>query len=51
MKRRFKFLRERLGCGVVTAGFIAALNELSNLPANKVGVMHIIWTMEEQTND
>lgn len=50
VKRRYHFLRHQLGCGVVTAAFIAVINEFSDLPANKVGVMHIIWTMQEQTN-
>lgn len=46
MTRRYRFLRS-IGCGVVTAAFIAALNELSNLPSNQVGFMHIIWEMED----
>lgn len=45
MKRRYRFMRG-LGCDVFTAGFIALLNELSNLPPRYVGFMHIIWDME-----
>lgn len=46
MQRRYSFLRS-IGCGVVTAAFISALNELSNLPPHQVGFMHIIWEMED----
>lgn len=45
MKRRYKFMREVVGCGRVTAAFVAVLNELSDLPSHKVGFMHIIWDM------
>lgn len=37
-----------MGFGTVTAGFIALLNELSDLPENKVGFMHIVWHMEDR---
>lgn len=45
MKRRYKFMREVVGCGRVTAAYIALLNEFSTLPAYKVGFMHIILDM------
>lgn len=45
MRRRYRLMRS-LGCDVLTAGFIALLNELSNLPPRYVRFMHIIWNME-----
>lgn len=46
MKCRFRFLRA-IGCDWVTAVFIAALNELSNLPAHEVGFMTWVHDMHE----
>lgn len=46
MKRRYRFFR-RMGCGPFTAGFIALLNEMSDLPPHKAGFMHLQWVMEE----
>lgn len=46
MKKRWRFARDKLGLGWFDAAFLVALNELSNLPANKIGFMHIIWEMD-----
>ncbi|MDT3556324.1 hypothetical protein ROV95_09325 [Stenotrophomonas maltophilia group sp. msm1] len=45
--RRYRFLRHQLGLGPFTAAYVAALNEFSNLPPNKVGAMHLVWDMDE----
>lgn len=45
--QRHRFLRRRLGLGPFTAAYVAVLNEFSNLPPNKVGVMHLVWDMNE----
>lgn len=47
MKRRYRFFR-RMGCDVIAAAFIAVLNEMSNLPPNMAGFMHILWNMDEE---
>lgn len=47
MGRRYRWLRGVLGLSRFNAAFIAVLNEFSDLPPHKVGVMHLIWDMEE----
>lgn len=47
MKARYRFLRA-IGCGFVTAWFIALLNELSDLPPNEVGFLGVVWEMWEK---
>lgn len=47
MKRRWRFARKHLGCGWFDAAFMVFLNEMSNLPANKIGFMHILWDMND----
>lgn len=46
MRRRYKFLRA-IGCGWFTAAFIAAINELSDLPPYEVGLLTWVHDMRE----
>lgn len=47
MKRRYRFLR-RIGCGPVTAAFIALLNEAVNVPANEIRFVTVTFDMDDQ---
>jgi hypothetical protein len=46
MRRRYRFLRF-IGCDWLTAAFTALLCEASDLPPNKVGIMHVVFDMDD----
>ena len=48
MRRRYRFLRKVIGCDILTAAFIAILNEFSDLPSNQVGLLTWIETMPKE---
>jgi hypothetical protein len=50
LRRRYRFVRDILGCGVITSAFIALLNEASDLPPHKVGFMFYVWDMTDATD-
>lgn len=50
MRRRYRFLR-LIGADILSAAFIAVLNEFSDLPPNKVGFMTWVVDMDAHPLD
>lgn len=50
MLRRYRFLRS-IGADILSAAFIAVLNEFSDLPPNKVGLMTWVVDMDAHPLD
>lgn len=42
MKSRYKFLREDLGCGILTSAYITFLNFMFGAKEGKIYIMHMV---------
>lgn len=48
MKSRYRFLREDLGCDILTSSYIAFLNFLFGAQEGKIYIMHMVVEYGEE---